>query len=142
MEQVAGTYDGEGSNASGGVAVPAPINAAPPGTANGPMTPQQTVDQAKKATGRTDPVAMTRVRQLRVSSEAARSSAALNVGGGDQVLTNVARGFLCTTSGNLVCRFIDDTADQTIALTAGNIYPFMIALIRQTGTTVAGTLLF
>lgn len=141
MEQVAGTYEGEGSNTTAGIASPPDVNAAIPGGTNQPESPQAVADTAKKALGKTSGVAITRRRQLRVSSESARDAVAVNVGGGDQVLGNASRGVFCTGSGNLVVRFVDGSADVTLPLSSNTVYPFAIAIVRQTGTTATGFLL-
>jgi hypothetical protein len=128
---ITGTYEGEGPNVAGALKVTLPVDVAAQGTST-------TTGQ-----GRTASVKVTRRQQLRVSSEGGRSSAAINVGGGDQVLTNCARGVYIGTAGNLVGRLVEDTADQTWSnLAAGTIYPLQLALVRQTGTTAAGNLLF
>lgn len=81
-----------------------------------------------------------------------RNATILNYGGGDVTIstltsgaTNVTRGFLVTTAGTLACRFVGDDTDVTIpsaALVAGIVYPFNLTIIRQTGSTVVGVLLF
>lgn len=131
MEQISGTYEGEGSNVAASNAIAPVPDVSTPSTAT------------NKGQGRTAAVAVTRRRQLRVSSESARASLALNIGGGDQVLAQAARGFYCSGAGNIVGRLIEDTVDQTFSgLSAGTVYPFAFAVIRATGTTATGQLLF
>jgi|SRR6185312_1426770 len=143
MDQIAGTYEGEGPNTTAGIASLPDINAAPAGGTNAAQTAQTTADTAKKAQGRTASVAITRRRQLRVSSEGARDEMAISVGGGDQKLANAARGVYVSGAGNLVCRLVDATADSTFSnLSAGVLYPFQVSIVRQAGTTVTGNILF
>jgi hypothetical protein len=142
MEQVSGTYEGEGPNTTAGIALVPDINAAPAGGTNANQTEQTTADTAQKAKGKTASVAITRRRQLRVSSEGSRSHVAVNFGAGDQVLANAARGIAVSTGGTLVFRGPEDTADQTFVFVPGW-YPFGIALIRNVGSSgVVGLLLF
>ena len=137
---MSGSYDGEGANvAAAGTTAPGPVAASPDvwKQTNG-LNNAANGGQGRQSMLRTD-----RRGRLRVSSESARSSAAINVGGGDQVLNVCARGVYIGTAGNLVVRLADDTADATFSnLVAGAWYPFVIAIVRQTGTTAAGVLLF
>lgn len=143
MDQFSGTYEGEGANIVATVPKPPAVNAATAGGTNAPQTAQTTADTANKARGRQTYVAVTRRRQARVSSESARDETPINVGGGDQVLSNVGRGVYISGSGNLVCRLEDASADSTFSnLAAGQVYPFAVAIIRQTGTTATGNVLF
>lgn len=137
--QVEGTYEGEGPNvatiASGGfqsTTVPDVAKISASAAAANPS-----------GQGRTGSVALTRRRQLRVSSESARAQTAISYSGGDQILNYAARGVYISTGGTLVCRLVDDTADATFSgLTAGSWYPLAIAIVRQSGSTVAGNLLY
>lgn len=139
MEQVAGTYEGEGPNTTGGIAIIPDINAAPTATSG----PANVADTALKGQGKTVSVAITRRRQLRVSSESARDHDIINYGGGDQKLANGSRGLYIGTAGNLALRLVDSTADQTYSnLPAGFILPVCVAIIRQTGSTAAGLILY
>lgn len=45
------------------------------------------------------------------------------------------RGIMCTVAGNLACRFAGSSADVTLALSAGVVYPFSINIVRVTGTS-------
>jgi hypothetical protein len=131
MSSITGSYDGEGSNVTGALAVAPPPDVA----AGGP-------DPSKSGQGRSGMIPIDRRRRLRVSSEGARAAVAINVSGGDQILTSYARGVYVSAAGNIVGRLADDTADQTFAnLVAGLYYPFCFALVRQTGTTATGVLL-
>lgn len=81
-----------------------------------------------------------------------RVASILDYSGGDVTIstltggaTSVTRGFQVTTSGTLACRFQGDSADVIIpaaALVAGVVYPYNITIIRQTGSSVVGLLLF
>jgi len=126
MPDISGNYEGEGVNVTG--------------AQKQALVPD--VGQAGNK-GPTSMVRITRRRQLAVSSEGARSDAAISYGGGDQVLTVASRGVYITTGGTLVLRLAESVADQTYsALIAGNYYPFHIAIVRQAASTAAGILLF
>lgn len=45
------------------------------------------------------------------------------------------RGIMVNVAGNVACRFEDDSADVTLTLAAGVVYPFAIRAVRVTGTT-------
>lgn len=66
----------------------------------------------------------------------------LNVSGGDQTPTNPVRGFHANSDGNLVCRLVGSTTDQTYAMKAGVQYGMVISVIRQAGTNVTGNILY
>jgi hypothetical protein len=81
--------------------------------------------------------------RLRTSNEAARSGTLISVGGGDQVLAVCSRYLYVLTTGAVVVRLADDTADTTLSgLLVGTMLPLAIAVVRQTGTTATGVLLF
>lgn len=127
---ITGTYEGEGPNVSATLKTVTIPDVG--GKGNNTTTGQ----------GAQVGATMTRRRQLRVSSEGARAAIAINYGGGDQTLTNYSRGVYITTSGTLVVRLADDTADATFSgLLAGQWYPLCISIIRQTSSTAAGLLL-
>jgi len=70
-------------------------------------------------------------------------SVAISVGGGDQTLAAPGRGVYISTAGNIVCRLRNGAADTTFTgLLVGNVYNFEIAIVRQTGTTAAGLILY
>lgn len=71
-----------------------------------------------------------------------RRRVAISVGGGDQALAPPCNAVFFTTAGNMACRFAGDTADSTVAVTTDKVYPYSIAVIRQTGTTAAGYVLY
>jgi len=139
-----GTYDGEGSNIASGGTGGAPIGG------NGlvaPAAPSPDVGLASNSTtsgqGRQGVVTIDRRKRLRTSSESARSETPISVSGGDQKLAYCSRGIYISTAGTLVCRLADNSADSTFSnLNAGSWYPFAVAIIRQTGTTAAGNVLF
>jgi hypothetical protein len=143
MLGVCGQYEGEGPNTTAAIPLVPDTNAAPAGGTNAAQTAQTVADTAKKAQGRVQNVAITRRRQLRTSDESARAAAAINYGGGNQVLTNGSRGIYITTGGTLVLILTDDSASQTYTgLLAGTVYPFCVAQIIQSGSTAAGIILF
>lgn len=130
---IAGSYDGEGPNVGGGLA---PATPSPDAGLTGPNP--TTTGQGKMVMA-----AMDRRRRVRVSSEGARTATAISVGGGDQVLKTYARGVYVATGGTLVCRLADDTADATFTgLLGGAWYPFCVSIVRASGTTAVGVLLF
>jgi hypothetical protein len=137
---ISGNYDGEGPNVAPQTATaPGPVAGSPDvwakrGSMNNGITGGQGI-------GGFAPV--DRRGRLRTSSESARSGTAISIGGGDQVLTVCTRALYVGGGGNLVCRLADDTADITLTgLVAGVVYPIAIALVRATGTTATGILLF
>ena len=138
---ISGNYDGEGPNV-------APAN----GTTNpGPVAPSPDVP-FKRGTmnngiiggqGIGGFVPVDRRGRLRTSEESARSGTAISVGGGDQVLGVTSRWVYVGSNGNLVVRLADDAADITLTgVTAGQLIPLAVAIVRQTGTTAGGILLF
>lgn len=61
-------------------------------------------------------------------------------GGSDQALTKSCRAVYVGGAGNLVCRLVGDTADVTLTgLLAGTVYPFAVASITATGTTITNS---
>jgi len=134
VPNIVGGYDGEGLNVTGTKKVTAlDLDVGASTVASG----------ANGGQGASAMVKVTRRRQLRVSSESAQAGVAISYGGGDQVLSNCARGVYITTGGTLVIRMKEDTADLTFTgLIAGQYYPLAIALIRNSGSTAAGILLY
>lgn len=65
------------------------------------------------------------------------SFVAINYSVSDVTLATVCRGIVCSTSGTLVCRMEDDAADVTLFLNAGQIYPYRIKIVRNSGTTAS-----
>jgi hypothetical protein len=75
--------------------------------------------------------------------ESYKRSVAISVGGGDQTPSVGCCGVYVQTAGNLVCRLRNGATDTTFTgLLAGTVYPFAVAIVRQTGTTAAGVLLY
>lgn len=73
-------------------------------------------------------------------THSAPSSVALDVSSGDQALAQTCRGIYVGGDGNLVCRLDGDTSDRTFTgLLAGQVYPFAVSIIRQTGTTITNS---
>ena len=75
-------------------------------------------------------------------THSAPKSVPLDVSGGDQEIDEVARGFHANTDGTLVCRLLGDSSDSTWEVLAGLEYALVIAVIRQTGTTTTGNVMF
>jgi len=137
---IGGNYDGEGPNVAAASATnPGPIVQSPDiwAQTNGLN------NNKNGGQGRFGFIRIDRRGRLRTDSEPARSGVAINVGGGDQILGVDARALYVSVAGTLVVRMADDTADITLSnLVAGTVYPFAIALLRATGTTAQGVLLF
>jgi hypothetical protein len=135
-EAIKGVYNGEGANVTGSLKqaaltpnIPARV------VVNNPTNPTGAKEVSQ--------IPIDIYGRLRTSSEPARDGTAISVGGGDQTLTQGSRSVYVGTAGNLVCRLVDSTADVTFTgLLAGQVYPFAIAIVRQTGTTAAGVLLY
>ena len=133
MATVQGNYEAEGPNVStAGGFEKALVGDVPATNANPLQGPNGTMQS----------VAIDRRRRIRTSSESARAAVAINYSSGDQTLTKCSRGVYVTTSGTLVVRLADDTADATFTgLLAGQWYPLAVAIVRQTSSTAAGLLL-
>lgn len=98
--------------------------------------------QTRQAQGGNAEARVTEQTQLAISSESARDAVAISYGGGDQVLTNPGRGIYISGSGNLAVRLVDASVDtQFNGLLAGVVYPFMVAIIRQAGSSASGVVL-
>lgn len=137
---ISGSYDGEGLNvAAKSATAPGPVAQQSPDIwAQGAALNTSLGGQGRQGLCRVD-----RRGRLRTSNESARSGAAISVGGGDQVLAVCSRFLYVATTGAVVVRLADDTADITLSgLLAGTILPLAIAIVRQTGTTATGVLLF
>ena len=53
------------------------------------------------------------------------------------------KALICLTTGNIVMRLIDSTADLTLSAIAANvILPFRVKLVKSTGTTGTWAALF
>lgn len=66
-------------------------------------------------------------------------STAINVAAADQAVSPPSNGLYITTTGTLVVRFAEDSADVTLTnLQAGFFYPFAVKKIIKLGTTAAG----
>jgi hypothetical protein len=48
------------------------------------------------------------------------------------------RGIVCAVDGTAAARFTESSADVSLQLTAGVVYPYSIKAIRVTGTTATG----
>jgi hypothetical protein len=126
------TYEGEGANVSGSLNV-----------ANVPDVQAASVNATTTGQGMQASLACDRRRRLRTTSEGMRSAVAINYASTDQVLATYARGIHISTTGTLVGRLADDTADQTFVFGAVGFYPYSFALIRHSGSSsAAGLLLF
>lgn len=61
--------------------------------------------------------------------------------GSAQTLARPARGIYVGGDGNLVCRLVNDTTDRTFTnLVAGTVYPFAVATITASGTTITNSI--
>lgn len=131
MPTIQGTYEAEGPNVSGAAqkALTGDVPAMNTMSSTGPGGNQQSV-------------AIDVRRRLRVSTEAARAGVAISVGSADQVLAKATRWVYIGTTGNLVVRLADDTADVTLSNVPVGLYQLAVAIVRKTGTTAAGVLLF
>lgn len=129
---ITGTYEGEGPNVSGTLAV----------TANVADIPTQNKQRTTTGQGITAGVTVDIRRRLRTSNEAARGGIAINFSVSDQVFSKATRYLHVSTAGTLVVRFADDSADVTLVLAVG-VYPYAIAAIRNSGSaSVVGVALF
>lgn len=126
------SYRGEGPNVTtgnGGGAAPADV-------------PQRKPNDASGGIGDSRAAAGDRIGRLMVDTGPVRSSVAINVSSADQILTQCTRWVYVGTTGNLVCRCADDAADQTFSNLAVGWHQLAVAIVRKTGTTIAGNLCF
>lgn len=65
----------------------------------------------------------------------ASSMLAADYSSGDHTFTTVPRGIHVNVGGTAVVRLEDDTADRTLVLNAGQLYPYRVKIIRNSGTT-------
>lgn len=85
-----------------------------------------------------------RTPRKRYANDPATSSIPISYGGGDQAISR-CRAFYIGTAGNLVVQMADDPAGTNTTLSnllAGNVYWFSVVLIKQTGSTAAGVVLY
>lgn len=66
---------------------------------------------------------------------------AIDYSGGDQDITFAARGVYVGTAGHLKVDLVTGDTVTFSNLTAGNVYPFAIKKIYQTGSSAAGVIL-
>ncbi len=68
---------------------------------------------------------------------------AISYGGGDQDLAayNI-RGIHCSTAGTIKVDMVDGTSGITFTLVAGGVYPYRITKIYQSGSTMAGVVVY
>lgn len=141
MSGISGNYDGEGPNvaAANGTTAPGPKAASPDipfkrGAMNNGITGGQGINGF---------VPVDRRGRIRTTEESYRSGTAISVGGGDQVLPVCTRAVYIAGTGNLVVRLADDSADVTFnTIPAGTTLRIAVAIVRQTGSTATGLLLF
>jgi len=69
-------------------------------------------------------------------------SVPISIGGGDQTVAAGARGVHANIDGTLICRLVGDDADSTWVMVAGVEYALSPVIIRQTGTTVTGNVMY
>lgn len=74
-------------------------------------------------------------------SDPALGAVVINYGSGDQDITVPVRGIYIGTAGNLKVDMSDGTTVTFASLAAGQVYPFSITKIYQTGSTAAGHVL-
>lgn len=67
---------------------------------------------------------------------AARSAVAITPHATDVI--QETRAIMVGVAGTVACRFAQDSADVTLTLNEGQIYPFGITAVRITGTTATG----
>ena len=67
---------------------------------------------------------------------AARDGVAITPHASDEI--QETRAIMVNGDGDVVVRFAQSAADVTMTLTAGQIYPFGIIAVRDTGTTATG----
>jgi hypothetical protein len=137
---ISGSYDGEGPNvAAKSATAPGPTAQVSPDI----WAQGAALNSAPGGQGRQGMCRVDRRGRLRTADEAARSGTAISVGGGDQILNVCTRWVYIASTGNLVVRLADDTADTTLSnLPVGVMLPLAVAIVRQTGTTAGGVLLF
>lgn len=76
------------------------------------------------------------------ASDPVVGAVAISYGGGDQTFTQNPRGVYIGTAGHLKVDLIDGSTAITFSnLAAGQIYPFAITKIYQSGSTAAGVAL-
>ncbi|MYA87749.1 MAG: hypothetical protein F4X97_04740 [Boseongicola sp. SB0662_bin_57] len=64
-------------------------------------------------------------------------SEVVDVSGGDHEFSNVTRAIMVTGDGNLAMRLKDDSADLTLAVTAGAFLPLRVSHVRDGSTATA-----
>lgn len=67
---------------------------------------------------------------------AARSCVEITPHASDAI--SVTRAIMVNVGGDVACRLVDDSADVTLTLLAGAIYPLQVQYVRVTGTTATG----
>lgn len=138
---LSGNYDGEGPN----------VAAAVPGTKNNPGPVTQSPDIPDKRGTLNDGITGGQGIQgtvpvdvrgrLRVTDDGARKSATFTTGVGSGKLNEVTRWVYVSTTGNLVVRLADDSADATFATIPVGLYKLQVAEVKSS-TTASGLLLF
>lgn len=66
----------------------------------------------------------------------------IDYSGGDQDVTVPARAVYVGTAGNLKVDMSDGTTVTFANLAAGQVYPFAVTKVYQTGSSVAGHILY
>lgn len=56
----------------------------------------------------------------------------------DQSFTKRVRGIFVSTDGDLACTMADGSTPTFVGLKAGQVYPFCIVSITDTGTSITG----
>jgi hypothetical protein len=75
------------------------------------------------------------------ASDPAMGAVAISYGSGNQTLATYSRGIYIGTAGNLAVTMLDGNDVTFENLAAGQVYPFAVKVIKQTGSTAAGVVL-
>lgn len=67
----------------------------------------------------------------------ASSMVAADYSSGDHTFAVVPRGIHVNAAGTAVVRLEDDTADRSLVLNAGQLYPYRVHIVRNSGTTAS-----
>ena len=66
-----------------------------------------------------------------------RLTAAINYSAGDATLAVIPRAIHVNVDGTAVVRLEDAAADSTLVLNAGQVYPYRVKIVRNSGTTAS-----
>lgn len=65
------------------------------------------------------------------------SMVAIDYSAGDATLAVIPRAIHVNVAGTAVVRLEDATADSTLVLNAGQVYPYRVKIVRNSGTTAS-----